>query len=36
MKNKIKELIEKIKKDKEYSKKMEELKKKDPYVYKNF
>ena len=36
MKNNIKELIEKIKKDKEYSKKMEELKKKDPYVYKNF
>lgn len=36
MKSKIKELLEKIKKDKNYKKKMEELKKKDPYVYKNF
>ena len=36
MKEKIKELIEKLKKDKEYNKKIEELKKKDPFVYKNF
>lgn len=36
MKEKIKKLIEKLKKDKDYNKKMEELKKKDPFVYKNF
>ena len=36
MKNKIKELLEKIKKDKDYQKKLKELKKKDPFIYKNF
>tara|TARA_B100001113_G_C21038136_1_gene591090 strand:+ start:294 stop:404 length:111 start_codon:yes stop_codon:yes gene_type:complete len=36
MKERIKEIIQKIKKDKEYSKKMKELKRKDPFVYKNF
>tara|TARA_B100000212_G_scaffold81372_1_gene58358 strand:+ start:1351 stop:1461 length:111 start_codon:yes stop_codon:yes gene_type:complete len=36
MKNRIKEIIDKIKKDKEYKKKIQELKKKDPFVYKNF
>lgn len=36
MKSKIKELLEKIKKDKDYQKRLKELKKKDPHVYKNF
>lgn len=36
MKDKIKEKIKKWQKDKEYKKKLEELKKRDPFVYKNF
>jgi len=36
MKDKIKEKIKKWQKEKEYKKKLEELKKRDPFVYKNF
>lgn len=36
MKDKIKEKIKQWQKNKEYKKKIEELKKRDPFVYKNF
>ncbi len=32
----IKKKLEDIKKDKEYERKIKELKKRDPFVYKNF
>lgn len=32
----IKELIKRYKKEKEYKKKLAELKKRDPFTYKNF
>ena len=36
IKDSIKEKLEKIKASKEYQKKIKELKKRDPFVYKNF
>ena len=36
LKDKIKKKVADIKKDKEYKRKIEELKKRDPFVYKNF
>lgn len=36
MKDKIKEKLKKWQKEKEYKKKLEELKKRDPFIYKNF
>lgn len=36
MKDKIKEKIKNWKKNQEYKKKIKELKKKDPFTYKNF
>lgn len=36
MKEKIKKIIEKFKKDKDFNNRIKELKKKDPFVYKNF
>lgn len=36
MKDKIKQILKKWQKDKEYKKKLAELKKRDPFTYKNF
>lgn len=36
MKDKVKEVIKNWKKKKEYKRRIEELKKRDPFVYKNF
>jgi|TARA_R110000803_G_C11968603_1_gene319483 hypothetical protein len=36
MKEKIKKIIEKFKKDKDFNNRIKELKKKDPFIYKNF
>tara|TARA_B100000497_G_C7459760_1_gene284250 strand:+ start:523 stop:639 length:117 start_codon:yes stop_codon:yes gene_type:complete len=36
IKDVVKKKLEDIKKDKEYKRKIEELKKRDPFVYKNF
>jgi hypothetical protein len=36
MKKKIQDIIQKWKREKEYQKKLKELKKRDPFTYKNF
>lgn len=36
IKDKLKKKVADLKKNKEYQKKIEELKKRDPFVYKNF
>jgi len=36
MKDKIREKIKNWKREKEYKRKIEELKKRDPFIYKNF